>query len=244
MWALRIRWWDGAILVVPGTLALLFFVAGTPVPGLVLTALVTFAFASRAQIPELNEAGGYARTRSMLIAVQAIALGAIYLLIVVFMFLAWLGHWTHDRHGTVAVYALASLAFFLGRDFVRLSKESDNWWIGSEMEREVASHLEKLRAEGWSIAHDLPRDGGGNVDHFVTGPQGAFVVETKRDRNRAGSRGQAVSNAVWAKEKFGERWVTAILCVGTDPPPEPTKQGYAWVVGVADLVPLLTRGNL
>ena len=101
-----------------------------------------------------------------------------------------------------------------------------------------------LRAEGWSIAHDLPRDSGGNVDHFVTGPRGAFAIETKKGRNRAGARGQAASNAAWAKEKFGERWVNAILCVGTDSPPQPTKQGYVWVVGVADLVPLLRRGNL
>jgi hypothetical protein len=176
--------------------------------------------------------------------VQATALAAIYLLIVVVFFVMWREHWTRDRHGTVAVYALAGLAFFLVRDCLRLIKDADNWWLGSEMEREVARHLDELRAEGWSVVHDLPRDRGGNIDHFLTGPYGAFAIETKRGRDRAGSRGQAVSNAVWAKEKFGERWVTAILCVGTDPPPLPAKQGYVWVVGVTDLVPLLRRGNL
>ena len=93
-----------------------------------------------------------------------------------------------------------------------------------------------------------------NPDHPLVETIYAFIdeklgpllagLETKRGRDRAGSRGQAVSNAVWAKEKFGERWVTAILCVGTDPPPLPAKQGYVWVVGVTDLVPLLRRGNL
>lgn len=244
MWALRIRWWEGAILVVPGTLALLFFLAGTPVPGLVLAALMTVVFASRAEIPEQHEAGGHARTKSILLSVQAAALTAIYVLIVVLFFVMWREHWTRDRHGTVAVYALAGLAFFLVRDCLRLIKDSDNWWLGSEMERQVASHLDELRAEGWSVVHDLPRDRGGNVDHYVTGPRGAFAIETKRGRDRSGARSQAVSNAVWAKEKFGERWVTAILCVGTDPPPQPTKQGHVWVVGVADLVPLLRRGGL
>jgi hypothetical protein len=228
----------------PGTLALLFFLAGSPVPGLVLTALVAVAFASRAQIPERNEAGGYARTRSILLSVQGAALAAIYVLIVVAFFVMWREHWTRDRHGTVAVYALAGLAFFLVRECFRLNTDADNWWMGSEMERQVAGHLEELRAEGWTVVHDLPRDRGGNVDHFVTGPRGAFAIETKRGRDRAGSRGQAVSNAVWTKEKFGERWVTAILCVGTDPPPQPMKHGYVWVAGLTDLVPLLRRGNL
>jgi Nuclease-related domain len=244
VWALRIRWWEGAILIVPSTLALLFFLAGSPAPGLVLTALVAVGFASRAQIPGRNEAGGHARTQSLLLSVQATALAAVYILIVVAFFVMWRGHWTRDRHGTVAFYALAGLAFFLARECFRLSRDADNWWLGSEMERQVACHLDELRSEGWSVVHDLPRDGGGNVDHFLTGPRGAFAIETKRGRDRAGARGQAVSNAVWAREKFGERWVTAILCVRTDPPPQPTKRGHVWVVGVADLVPLLRRGNL
>jgi hypothetical protein len=42
-----------------------------------------------------------------------------------------------------------------------------------------------------------------------------------------------------------QAWVTAILCVGTDPPAaQPTKQAYVWVVGMNDLVSLLRRGNL
>lgn len=244
MSALSIRWWEGAILVVFGTLALLFFLAGSPVPGVVLTALVVATFASRAEIPERNEAGGHARMRSLLLSMQATALAAIYVLIVVVFFVMWREHWVRDRHGAVAVYALAGLAFFLARECFRLSKDADRWWLGAEMERQVAGCLDELRLEGWSVVHDLPRDRGGNVDHFLTGPRGAFAIETKRGRNRAASRGQAVSNAVWAKEKFGERWVTAILCVATDPPPEPLKQGHVWVVGVPDLVALLRRGNL
>jgi hypothetical protein len=243
MLALRIRWWEGALLVLPGTLAFLFFVAGSLVPGLVLAALVTLAFASRAEIPERNEAGGHARLKSILLSVQATALAAIYVVIAVLFVVMWREHWTRDRHGTVAVYALAGLAFFLVRECARLIKDSDNWWVGSEMEREVARHLDKLRTEGWSVVHDLPMERGGNVDHFVKGPHGAFAIETKRGRNRSGARGQAVSNAVWAKDKFGERWVTAILCVGTDPPLRPEKHGYVLVAGVKDLMPLLQRGD-
>jgi hypothetical protein len=85
------------------------------------------------------------------------------------------------------------------------------------------------------------KDGGGNVDHFVSGPTGAFAIETKRGANRAAARNQAISNAVWAKDKFGSRWVTAILCVGTEPPPQPVRQSHAWVLGTADLIEFLRR---
>jgi len=243
MWALRIRWWEGAILIVAGTLALLFFIGESWVPGLVLTALSTLGFAWRAEIPERNEAGGYARTRSVLLSVQWLAIFALYILIVVGFFVMWLEHWTRDRHGKVAFYALAGLAFFLVRECNRLASESNDWWNGSDMERQVGNLLDELRGEGWSVAHDLPKDRGGNIDHYVRGPGGAFAIETKSGRDRAGARGQAVSNAVWAQKKFGERWVTGILCVATDPPAKPTKHGHCWVVGTADLLPLLRGGG-
>jgi hypothetical protein len=117
MTTLRIRWREGALLIVPGTLALMFFVEGSLGPGLVLAALVAIGFASRAQIAERNEAGGHARTKSILLSVQATALAAIYLFIVVLFFLISREHWTRDRHGTVAVYALAGLAFFIVREW-------------------------------------------------------------------------------------------------------------------------------
>jgi hypothetical protein len=110
------------------------------------------------------------------------------------------------------------------------------------MEREVAHKLDVLREQGSSVAHDLKKDFGGNVDHFVTGPTGAFAIETKSGKNRAAARNQAISNAVWAKEKFGHRWVTAVLCVGTEPPPQPHKHGHVWVTGTDDLAQLLRHG--
>jgi hypothetical protein len=76
-------------------------------------------------------------------------------------------------------------------------------------------------------------------DHFLTGPTGAFAIETKSGKYRAVDRGQAVSNAIWAREKFGERFVTAVLCVLTDAPGQPRKElhgkGEVWVIGPAQL---------
>jgi hypothetical protein len=127
------------------------------------------------------------------------------------------------------------------RDARRIGDDAINWLLGGDMEVAVARKLDVLRDEGWLITHDVKKDFAGNVDHFVSGPTGAFAIETKRGQGRASDRNQAVANAVWAKEKFGQRWVTAVLCVGTDPPPRPEKRGHVWIVGLPDLVPFLRQ---
>ncbi len=238
----RLYWWEGVLLSLSGALALVFLIAGDVLAGVVLFCLVALATAGRVQIPERNVAGGYARTRSYLLAAQWLSLFSIYGVCLYLSWLMWLDHWTRDFHGKVAFWLLIGFGFFLVRETRRIGDRANDWWWGAEMEREVARRLEPLRDEGWMVAHDIPREGGGNVDHFVSGPSGAFAIETKRGRNRAASRNQAVSGAVWAREKFGERrWVTGILCVGTDPPAKPIKQGHVWILGVDDLAGFVRR---
>ena len=41
------------------------------------------------------------------------------------------------------------------------------------------------------MIHDVRKDRGGNVDHFVSGPTGSFAVETKSGANRAAGRNQS-----------------------------------------------------
>lgn len=45
-------------------------------------------------------------------------------------------------------------------------------------ERAVGQYLERLRADGYEVFHDLIGDGF-NVDHVLIGPAGVFTVETK-----------------------------------------------------------------
>jgi hypothetical protein len=238
---IRLRRWEIILLVPFCGIALLFLVGGQILAGVVLLALLAVGVVVRAEIRERNVAGGYAQTRGFLLAVESLALLAIYDVLVWMFWVIREEHWTRDRHGRVAFWALAGLAFFVARETYRLGDEASNWLLGSEMEREVADLLDQLRADGWLVTHDVRRDSGGNVDHFASGPTGAFVIETKRGVNRASARNQAVANAVWAKNKFGARWVTAVLCVGTDPPPQPVQQGHAWVVGPRDLVAFLRQ---
>jgi hypothetical protein len=177
----------------------------------------------------------------LLTYIHVLALFAIYGTLVYFFFVARREHWSRHTSGTVAVWAMAGLAVYLVRDILRLGEGANRWLLGSDMEREVARLLDPLREEGWIVTHDIKKDRGGNVDHFVSGPNGAYAIETKRGSARAADRNQAIWNAVWAKEKFGLRWVTAVLCVGTDPPAHPLQQGYAWVVGTDHLVDFLRR---
>jgi hypothetical protein len=237
--AIRLRWWEITLLVPFAGVAILFLIGGQPIAGVVLVALIVVVVGLRAQIRERNVAGGYARVRGFLLIAEWAALLSIYLVVVWMYFVMWHGHWTRDRHGTVAFWALAGLGFFLARECLRVGTDAGHWLLGGDMEREVARVLDPLREEGWLVTHDIRRERGGNIDHFVSGPHAAFVIETKSGANRAAARNQAIANAVWAKKKFGVRWVTAVLCVGTDPPAQPMQQGHAWVLGKAQLAEFL-----
>ena len=149
------------------------------------------------------------------------------------------GHSTVDQHGPVAFWALLGFSLFLVREVYRVGEDAIGWMLGSDTERAVAREIDPLRDQGWLVTHDIRKDFGGNVDHFLTGPNGAFAIETKRGRPRTSDRGQAISNAIWAKRKFGLRFVTAILCVGTDPPAQPEQHGPVWVLGKEHLVEFL-----
>lgn len=238
----RLRWWELLLLAAPLGAALLFLLGGLLVQAAVLFALIVFVIASRAQIVERNVAGGYATVRAVLLSLKWLALFAIYIVIVGLFWVIKRDDWTSDTRGATAMWALAGLAFFVCREILVLGRESDRWLRGGDMERKTAVELDKLRETGWVVSHDLLRDDDrGNIDHFVVGPTGAFAIETKSGKSSASGRGQAVSGAVWAKEKFGQRWVTAILCVDTDPPAKPEKHGWVWVLGLADLAEFMRR---
>jgi hypothetical protein len=164
-----------------------------------------------------------------------------YIVIVGIFVIANRDHWTHSRQGLVAVYASAGLGFFLAREMSRRGDEAIDYLAGSEAEITVAERLERLRAHGWDVVHDVKKNYGGNVDHLVLAPTSAFAIETKSGRDNGRGRSQALSGAAWAKAKYARPWVNAVLCVLTEPPATPVKIGHAWVTGPDTLVPLLER---
>ena len=62
--------------------------------------------------------------------------------------------------------------------FLRLMPKARNLVRGEKGELKVAETLEDLRATGYSVFHDIKREGY-NIDHVVVGPAGLFVIETK-----------------------------------------------------------------
>jgi hypothetical protein len=238
---LQFRWWDVALLIPIALVTLLFLVARQFVQATVLLAIGALVLVWRAEIVERNVAGGHARVRGWVLVVQWLAMGSIYAVIVGVFWVASRSHWTRTRPGLVAVYACVGLAFFLAREMMQRGDKAFDYLSGSDAEVRVAHALEGFRERGWDIVHDVKRDWGGNVDHLVLAPNIAFAIETKSGRDAARARGQALSNAAWAKQKYGRPWVNAVLCVFTEPPTSPKKVGQAWVTSVDDLEPLLNR---
>ena len=78
------------------------------------------------------------------------------------------------------------------------------------------------------------KDRGGDIDHIVLGPTGAFAIETESYRFMRRDAGQARGNAWWLKTKLEIPWVTAVLCVAGEP--QPRHEDRVWVMGDADLV--------
>jgi hypothetical protein len=239
----RLRWWESVLGIVPLLIALLWIAGGLVVPGIVLLCLLAFAAASRASIVERQVAGAHARTRALIALTSSLALLAILGVVVALVWVIDQREWRSETPGLIAAYALVGLAIYLLRDVTRYADQAFDYFVGGRAERRVAQALEPLRELGWTIAHNIPRDGRGNLDHFVTGPTGSFAIETKSGRYRATDRGQVVSNAIWAKEKFGKRFVTAVLCVTTVAPEQPRKELHGnaevWVLGPSQLCPWL-----
>lgn len=58
-------------------------------------------------------------------------------------------------------------------------KNHGNREKGARGEISVGKELEKLHIEGFHIFHDYKPEASGNVDHFLVGEGGVFIVETK-----------------------------------------------------------------
>jgi hypothetical protein len=54
-----------------------------------------------------------------------------------------------------------------------------HWKRGAEGERKTEKALRPLERKGWTVEHDVQREGRGNLDHVLTGPPGVFLLETK-----------------------------------------------------------------
>jgi hypothetical protein len=92
----------------------------------------------------------------------------------------WLAEWLHTPPTPRVKTALFVATVFLAIWRVRkIKKESDQVLLGFRGERAVGQHLDKLRAKGYHIFHDVPSGDNANIDHVIIGPTGVYAVETK-----------------------------------------------------------------
>jgi nuclease-like protein len=91
----------------------------------------------------------------------------------------WVGYLAHIPRQPVALSCAALVAVVLAAwRFADTRKQIKQLKLGRDGERCVGQFLERLRASGAQVFHDIPGDGF-NLDHVVISPQGIYAVETK-----------------------------------------------------------------
>ena len=84
-----------------------------------------------------------------------------------------------DRWSLAAGAALAVGTAFAMYTLDEPPQHVQKWKRGAEGERKTAKALQPLLRKGWTVEHDVQRDGKANLDHVLTGPPGVFLLETK-----------------------------------------------------------------
>jgi hypothetical protein len=226
--------------------------------GVTRTSDSPYAAPAAADDASVNEAGGYAERRFRrgldswrrravrpLVAMTApVVLGTLVLAIAT---------------GSSPLWFAAGLALGGAGAIVSLVRDDPppevaNWGRGARGERRTAEVLGALELEGWRVEHDLQRPRGGNVDHLVRGPHGAFLLDTKTVRGRAsvedgvltvqsrdddetvwryrGLRGRLVASAAAVRRDLVHAWVVPVVVVwGEFPSGVVEDRGIAYVHG-------------
>ena len=89
----------------------------------------------------------------------------------------------------------------------RLMQSAERYERGAEGERATGAILDGLRAEGWTVFHDVrwPGRPRANLDHVVVGPGGIFVIDSKNWSGRIEVR----ENTFWCHGRRQDKAVAA-----------------------------------
>lgn len=183
--------------------------------------------------------GRYATLRGRLGVLRLVCVLFIYVAVIYGLFIVHQDVSSRTRVALIADLGLAGLAFMLFGELQRGGDDTLKWLVGARAERKVGELLRQFSDRGWLVLHGCKKDRGGDLDHVVCGPNGAYVIETKSYGFRRRDVGQAAVNAWWLRERLSVPWVTGVLCVAGDRPPE--RRDKVWVVSHDDLVPWLEQ---
>jgi Nuclease-related domain len=107
-------------------------------------------------------------------------------------------------------FAVAASLYAVGK-FAKLRSRFRRMVLGRDGERLVGEQLEKLRADGAEVLHDVPAPGF-NIDHVVLSRRGFYAIETK----------------TWSKPQRGDARIhlteTGIVANGRCPSRDPLAQ--------------------
>lgn len=231
----KLKLWEIVVAVLGLAFAAIFLVSNTSGLGVGLLAADCLWVVTRVEVAEAHDqAGHYAAARGRLgllrvALVFLILVAAVYGLFVI----------RHDlrpnaRVAVIANFGIVGFAFMLLGELRRSLDDALNWVTGARAERAVGADLDRLRHQGWLVVHGYKKDRGGDIDHILCGPNGAYIVETKSYGYRARDIRQTAINAWWIREKLGVRWVTGVLCVRESRPP--VIKGKIWVVSHDDVI--------
>jgi Nuclease-related domain len=238
---MRLKRWEGIVGILGIGFAAIFLFSNVSGLGFALLAADVLWVITRIEILEDHDQPGYYTTlRGRLGVLKLVLLFAIYGAAIYGLFVV-----RHDlphnaRAAVIADFAIAGLCFMLLAELNRSKDDALNWIKGSRAERTIGAKLAALEDQGWLVLHGYKKDRGGDIDHILCGPNGAFIVETKSYGYRAGDLRQARANAWWLREKLGVQcWVTGVLCVDEERTAE--EKDKVWVVGHTQLVDWLQR---
>jgi hypothetical protein len=235
---MRIKRWEIATVFAGLAFACIFLFSNVWGVGIALVCADALWLLTRIEIIQRpGSPGQYATLRGRLGLVRLILVCGVYAAVIYGTFIIRHDISPNTRVATVADFALAGLAFMLLGELRRSGNDMLNWIFGARAEKRVGASLSFFGHRGWFVAHCYPKDWGGDIDHVVCGPGGAYAIETKSYGFRSRDLRQTRSSAWWLREKLQAPWVTGVLCVAEDRDAE--QMDKVWVVGHAQLVPWL-----
>jgi hypothetical protein len=138
--------------------------------------------------------------------------------------------------GGLAIIAVVLLLKLLGDPLV---DQAVNAKVGFVAERSVGEALNALRAEGYVVMHDVEQQWEGNIDHIVSGPTGAYMIETKARYYQDEALRKARRQAAKLHKELGV-WVTPVICISARDVSLSRREGV-WVVPQQHVVDWIRR---
>jgi hypothetical protein len=180
-------------------------------------------------------------------AFDAVALAFAFLAVDGVVIVAMLGGWIEVSTGIVAVLALAVVVLLLYRDDVAEALAVGNQMLGLAADDEAARRtLDTLKAEGWTVAHDVSNARGFLIGTLVQGESGAYIIHVRNRAYRLEHLRRARRDASYLHGLLGG-WVTPVVCLVMRDD-EPYRRNGVWIMGVEHVLDWLRartppRGN-